>query len=462
MNVLQAALTRSRSRPPVTPEQVRARAFAILFFVSVATALGNSGMQSVLPAIGRQIGIPDPMVAAIFSLSALLWALVSPFWARQSDLRGRKPLILLGLAGFMLSMIACGVVVSAGVRHFATPMIIFGCFLLARAVFGLFGSASNPATQAYVAERTSREQRTQSMSTLAGAFGLGTIVGPLVATMFVLPVVGLAGPLFAFAAIAAAMLVVVARWLPEEKTAPEPLSDDQRRFVPAEAEAALLEADMKTDPAGKPRPLWRDPRLIPFLVYGFLIASCQSVIQQILGFLIIDKVGLPPMQALDYTKMAWMTGAIAGLLAQWGLIRMFAMSPRHLLRWGAGLAAGGSLLMALAPDYWTVVIAFALCNLGFAFARPGFTAGSSLAVGSSEQASAAGAIAAVNGVNIIFAPFFVGLYGRVHIAPFLITLAVLFGLMVFAFVNPTLRKAGENPTSEADATVSILERSEEG
>ncbi len=168
------------------------------------------------------------------------------------------------------------------------------------------------------------------------------------------------------------------------------------------------------------------------------------------------------MLALDYTKMAWMTGAIAGLLAQWGLIRMFAMSPRHLLRWGAGLAAAGSLLMAFAPDYWTVVIAFALCNLGFAFARPGFTAGSSLAVGPSEQARAAGAIAAVNGVNIIFAPFFVGLYGRVHIAPFLITLAILFGLMVFAFVHPGLRRAGENPTSEADATVSILERSEEG
>jgi MFS family permease len=455
MNALQAALIRFRNRPAPTPQQVRQRSFALLFCVSVTTALGNSGMQSVLPAIGRQIGIPDPMVAAIFSLSALLWALASPFWARQSDLRGRKPLILLGLAGFMVSMIACGVVVSAGVRHFATPMIIFSLFLLARAVFGLFGSASNPATQAYVAERTSREQRTQSMSTLAGAFGLGTIVGPLIATMFVLPVVGLAGPLFAFAVIAAAMLVAVARWLPEEKLAPQPLDDDERRFVPAEAEAG---------PAGgvKRPPLWRDPRLTPFLVYGFLIASCQSAIQQILGFLIIDKVGLPPMQALDYTKMAWMTGAIAGLLAQWGLIRMFAMSPRHLLRWGAGLAAAGSLLMAFSPDYWTVVIAFALCNLGFAFARPGFTAGSSLAVGPGEQASAAGAIAAVNGVNIIFAPFFVGLYGRIHIAPFLIVLAILFGLTVFAFINPTLRRAGENPTSEADATVSILERSEEG
>jgi hypothetical protein len=56
-------------------------AFAILFGVSVATAMGNTGMWSVLPAIGRQIGIPDVLVAAIFSLSAVLWALTSPFWA---------------------------------------------------------------------------------------------------------------------------------------------------------------------------------------------------------------------------------------------------------------------------------------------------------------------------------------------------------------------------------------------
>ena len=448
---LHAALTRYRNRPPQTPEQVRTRSFAILFCVSVVTALGNNGMQTILPAIGRQIGIPDPMVAAIFSLSALLWAFSSPVWARQSDKRGRKPLILMGLGGFALSMIACGVVVSAGVRHLAAPMIIFVFFLLGRALFGLFGSAANPATQAYVAERTSREERTQSMSTLAGAFGLGTIVGPLVATLFVLPVVGLAGPLFAFALIAAAMLLAVIRWLPEERILPEPLSDDEKRFVPAEAAEA--------DPA-RPRPLWRDPRLIPFLVYGFLIASCQSAIGQTLGFLIIDKAGVPPMQALNFIKMALMTGAIAGLLAQWGLIRMFAMTPSHLLRWGAGLAAVGSLLMAFSPDYWTVVIAYALCSLGFSFARPGFTAGSSLAVGGAEQATAA--IASINGVTIVFAPLFVGLYGRHHAAPFLITLAILAGLLAYAFINPTLRSAGGRPTSEADATVSILEKSEEG
>ena len=175
------------------------KTFAIIFGVSLVTAMGNTGMISVLPAIGRSIGIPDPMVAAIFSLSALLWAFSSPWWARASDRHGRKPLMLIGLSGFMFSMIACALVVMAGLHKLAAPMVIFVLFLFARALFGLFGAASNPATQAYVAEHTPPEKRTQSMSSLAGAFGLGTVIGPFIAPLFVLPFVGLSGPMLGFA-----------------------------------------------------------------------------------------------------------------------------------------------------------------------------------------------------------------------------------------------------------------------
>ena len=78
------------------------RAFAIIFGVSMATAMGNTGLISVLPAIGRSIGIPDYMVSGIFALSALLWAASSPWWARASDRYGRKPLMIVGLLGFMV------------------------------------------------------------------------------------------------------------------------------------------------------------------------------------------------------------------------------------------------------------------------------------------------------------------------------------------------------------------------
>ena len=421
------------------------RSFAIIFGVSIATALGNTGMQSVLPAIGRQIGFPDYLVAAIFSLSALLWAFSSPYWAARSDRSGRKPMMVVGLAGFMVSMVCCGMVVSAGVRHMAAPLIIFVLFLLSRALFGLFGAASNPATQAYVADRTDREERTGAMAGLAGAFGLGTIIGPAIAPVFVLPVVGLAGPMFAFAVIAAVMIYIVLRHLPEGPvTAPPPPAVTPRAGAPPR------------------RHLLRDPRLTPFLIYGFLVASAQTAQGQTLGFLIIDKLHLPPMQAQGYTAVAMMAGAIAGLLAQWGLIRMFRMAPRDLLRWGAGLAALANLIVAFAPNYSGVVLGYALSSLGYGFCRPGFTAGASLAVTQAEQARAAGAIAAVNGVNTVVAPLFVMLYGAWGPAPFLVNSAILAALLVYALANGVLTRAGAAPTTEDETALSSLERNQEG
>ena len=415
------------------------KTFAIIFGVSLVTAMGNTGMISVLPAIGRSIGIPDPMVAAIFSLSALLWAFSSPWWARASDRHGRKPLMLIGLSGFMFSMIACALVVLAGLHKLAAPMVIFICFLFARALFGLFGAASNPATQAYVAEHTPPEKRTQSMSSLAGAFGLGTVIGPFVAPLFVLPLIGLSGPMFGFALLAGVMLFVVWKFLPESKHMP---------VAPVKAEIAK---DAAGGDATKEKPMWRDPRVTPFLIYGFIVAVCQTAQGQTLGFLIIDKLQLSPLQAQGFIAIAMMFGAMAGLLAQWGIIRMFEMTPRQLLRWGVAVAALGNVIVAFQPTYGAVVAGYAISSLGFGLARPGFTAGSSLAVGMHEQARVAGAIAAVNGVNVVLAPFFVWLYERIAPAPFILCGGLMLLMLIYAFRNPQLRNAHPQPATRADA-----------
>lgn len=437
-------------KPATAPEGLPKKTFAIIFGVSLVTAMGNTGMISVLPAIGRSIGIPDPMVAAIFSLSALLWAASSPWWARASDRHGRKPLMLIGLSGFMFSMIACALVVLAGLHHLVAPTLIFVAFLFARALFGLFGSASNPATQAYVAEHTPPEQRTQSMSSLAGAFGLGTVIGPFLAPLFVLPFVGLAGPMLGFAVMAGLMLFVVWKMLPESQNMP---------VAPVRAEIAK---DAKGGQATKEKPMWRDPRVKPFLIYGFIVAVCQTAQAQILGFLIIDKLGLDPMKAQGYIAIAMMFGAMAGLLAQWGIIRMFEMTPRQLLRWGVGVAALGNVIVALQPTYAAVVAGFAISSLGFGLARPGFTAGASLAVDMHEQARVAGAIAAVNGVNVVLAPFFVWLYERIAPAPFILCGLLMVAMLFYALRNSQLRNADPQPATRADAAMATLEKSDEG
>lgn len=411
--------------------------FAMLFLVLFVVAAGNTALQSVLPTIGRELGIPDVLVATIFSFSALVWTFSAPYWAAQSDRRGRKRMIQIGLAGYFVSKIICAFIILAGLIGLIGPVMVFIVFALARSLFGLFGSASNPAAQAYVAARTSPADRTRSLSVLASAFGLGTIVGPAVAPIFVLPYVTLSGPLFAFAGIAAITFVIVTRSLPSDV----PGATDDSRPV------ASFEPTVATGPRssyagrsrGSARLSWRDPRLLPFSIFGIVIGNAQAASGQSLGFFIIDRLGLPPIEAQAFIGLALMAAAGATLLAQWGLIPLFNLGPRQLMRWGAGLAAAGSLLLAVSTSFYSIVIAFALASLGYGFARPGFSAGASLAVGTEDQDAAAGAITAVNGASFVLAPTVgIALYQVAQPLPYLTSAALLVAMLVYAFRNPLL------------------------
>ena len=295
----------------------------------------------MLPAIGREIHIPDPLVAGIFSLSALLWTLSAPVWARLSDQYGRKPMILIGLGGFVVSMTGCAFVVLAGLRHLIGPMVVFAGFASLRAIFGLIGSASNPAGQAYVAERTNASERTDALATLAGAFGVGTVLGPAIAPFFVLPFVRFSGPMFGFAGAALVCLFLVVQGLPPETGRPA-LSFG--RGVPLSRRGWRK--------ASTSRSIWLDPRVSPFLLYGFLVGSAQAVNGYTLGFLVIDKVKMSPALAQNFIQVAMMAGAVAGLMAQWGLIRIFRMKPNHLLLWGGGPRRFRQFVDCLGAHLW--------------------------------------------------------------------------------------------------------------
>ena len=132
------------------------------------------------------------------------------------------------------------------------------------------------------------------------------------------------------------------------------------------------------------------------------------------------------------------------------------------MRWGVALAALGNLVVAFAPQYGCVVVGYALASLGFGFARPGFTAGASLAVSMKEQARAAGAIGAVFGANVILAPLFVLLYQFWGPAPFLLNVAILAGLLVYCFRNRALIAAGVERTPDEVVAAAQLERTDEG
>lgn len=430
--------------------QLPARHFALVFAALLVTAAGNTALQSVLPVIGREIDIPDMAIAVIFSLSALFWTFSAPVWARQSDLRGRRLLMQVGVVGFGVSMLLCAAVILAGLHGLIAPLVTFALFTLARSLFGIFGAAANPAAQAYVAGRTSRAERTSTLAILASAFGLGTILGPAVAPLFVLPVVGLSGPMFAFAAIALIVALALQWGLPDDDPTHAPGARSGRGAAAAMPSigsmptgASALAAEELTASGVRQRMKLADPRVRPFMLYGFAAGSLQAATGQAIGFLIIDRVangvGLAATQLIS---IAFMVAAGATLLAQWGIIRLLDLTPSQLMRWGSLIAAGGTAGIALAPDFHTLVLAFAVASAGFGFARPGFTAGASLAVGRAEQGAVAGAVTAVNGACFILAPAVgIGLYELVPELPYALAAAALLALAAYAWVNPLLRNS---------------------
>lgn len=421
------------------------REFAVLFVALLTVAAGNTALQTVLPAIARVIHIPDMLVAIIFSFSALLWTFSAPYWARQSDMRGRRRLMLVGTLGFMVSMTGCGIAILAGLNGWLVPVATFALFASLRSLFGIFGSASNPAAQAYVAGRTSEGDRTAALSSLSSAFGLGTIIGPAVAPLFILPPLGLSGPMFAFAVIALIVTIAVARVLPDDDPTHAPLGSGAPSSEPSVA-GATTGASVSAAAAGRPKRLSvKDRRILPFMIFGFASGSIQAATGQALGFLVIDTLGGNALQAQQEIAIIFMAGAGATLFAQWGLIPQLRLTPPTLMRAGTLIAGVGTAGIALAGSIHGLVLAFALVSLGYGLARPGFTAGASLAVSRAEQGGVAGAVTSVNGSCFIFAPAVgIGLYEIGHTLTYWLGAAGLACLAVYAFTQPALgREPGE-------------------
>lgn len=115
---------------------------------------------------------PSFMTAVLFggilgSLYSLLQFAAAPLWGALSDRIGRRPVLLITVAGIAASYL---------MWFFASP---FWLLVLARALGGLMAGNLSVATAA-VADITRREQRTQGLALVGIAFGLGFVVGPAI------------------------------------------------------------------------------------------------------------------------------------------------------------------------------------------------------------------------------------------------------------------------------------------
>ncbi len=408
------------SAPAPAPRKPISRGrMALLFTVMLVTAAGNTAMQAVMPSIGTELGVDDVWISLAYTWSALLWVVCAPIWARRSDKRGRKAMMAVGMTGFIVSMRLCGLTLWLGLTGLLSAGAALLAFAAARSLYGGFGSAAPPAVQAYVASRTPRSERTQALSLIASSFGLGTVIGPALAPLMVLPFLGLTGPFILFAVIGVATLVALRLRLPnDEPHFPARGSAYDAPYSVGSSSSSHDDDDSDDEdatPAEPPRLRWFEPRLRGWVTVALIGGHAQAMVLGISGFLVLDRLGLreTPSLGAGPVGLVLMSGAIATLLAQWGLIPRLNLGPRAATLSGISISALGVAYLGIANDIHTIALAYSIASLGFGLFRPGTTAGTSLAVTRAEQGQASGVTASVAGASFIYAPALgVWLYGH--------------------------------------------------
>src|ERR1700674_5675127 len=141
--------------------------------------------------LSRELGVPLGQAGLLAAAMSLPWALGAPFTGLLSDRLGRRPMIVLALAGVGLATVASA---------FATD---FSTLLAARFAAGIFGAFGPASVMAAVGDLFPLQRRGMAMGWLNAGFGLAAVAG--------VPAVGVVGGLFGWrAAFAATGVVLIA------------------------------------------------------------------------------------------------------------------------------------------------------------------------------------------------------------------------------------------------------------
>jgi MFS family permease len=413
----------------VTTEAQRRRAFAVLFVSIMCLGMGQTVMFAVFPQIAREmLGLSEMQTSLIFSLSAFIWVFTSPYWGRRSDVIGRRPVILIGMGGFSVSIFLFALACASGIAQWLPIAIVYWLLIGARTIYGALGPGAHAASQAYVVDRTSREKRTQALANLSAAFGTGTILGPGIGAMLV--VFGLLAPYY-FLAIVALGCAVAAWFVLPERTPPR---------------------EHRPPPAVSPF----DRRIVVFMGFGVVAAAVQAIPTLMISFYMSDTLHLAPANAVQFVGIGLMVSACASLFAQLVLIHHFRLSAGVLIRWGLILALASCVLIAASRQYGPLVGALVLNGLGFGMCRPGISAAASLAVGRGEQGGVAGVMVGTGGLGfVVSAALASPLYAVAPQAPFILGAVLTAVLIALNFLLLDFKRDLSNFPEDPDTDVGV-------
>ena len=385
----------------------------ILSFTLVIVMLGFGMVIPVFPFIITRLGAGGSALGLLVATGALTEFLFGPVWGSVSDRAGRKPILMIGVLGYGLSLVLFGL---------ATELWML---FAARALSGVLSSAALSTAMAYIGDSTADEERGGGMGALGAAAGLGTILGPGLGGW--LGGGSLSTPFFIGAGLSLVALLLVALLLPE--TLP------REARAPATGKLALVNF----------RGLWQAlfSPIGTLLLLAFLATVGTSNFEAVFSLYVLKKFGYGPE----------MVGVMLTVLGVVALIARGVLTGVATRRWGEPAVIKGALLagalcfvfLRLANDFVTVVLGAGLFALITAFLRPAIhaltskraTVGQGAAMGLSNSCVSLGRVAG---------PLWAGALFDVNIEYPYLSGAVILGL-VFLVGLAWLVPAGDGSTA---------------
>jgi multidrug resistance protein len=399
-------VTRPSQDPPNPPSR---STLAIVFSVIVIDLIGFGIVIPILPAYTKDLGASAGILGVLLATHAALQFLFAPVWGRLSDRIGRRPVMLVTIAGTSLALLLLGLAES-----------ILGLFV-ARLLSGLFSANISVAT-AYVADVTAESERTRWMGMVGASFGVGFILGPALGG-FLHPY-GSGVPAFAAAGLAAANFL----WAAFSLTEPERHEDRQRK-------------------RGGLRAVLRDKVVARLCLTNLIFTIGVAQLESTFFYWMNDQFGY------DVREIAFILVAMALVMVsvQGGGIRPLVerLGERRML-------VSGLILMALAfpaiPMLHTVgflMIPLAVSALGRAIAQPPMTSLVSMRGNAAERGELMGVFQSSAALARIFGPLVAGvLYDFSAPSPFYLA-AALFALGAALSLGLASEDAGRAERPEA-------------
>ena len=144
------------------------RIFTVLFIAVFATMLGTSIIEPFMGIYAESLGANGFLIGLIFGSFTLSRALFTPFIGRWSDKKGRKVLLVIGLAGYTI--------LSFFYAHASTATSL----ITIRFFHGLASAMVLPIAMAYIGDIAPKNQEGKYLGTFTISFFMGLAFGPII------------------------------------------------------------------------------------------------------------------------------------------------------------------------------------------------------------------------------------------------------------------------------------------